>query len=138
MEGFINKINQYAKIHLTEEISKKIVEFDSVLSHCDINGYTIDELAKLKPYGQGFKKPIFGYRMDVSPRGFREDVSGNTLILTDVYSIKVVGFRNKDLYIDLGKPEKIAILGCPSVNVYNGNVSYQFMIHEQNLRVYKK
>ena len=138
LEGFINKINDYAKIHLNEDISRKIVEYDAVLSYSDINGYTTDELAKLKPYGQGFKKPIFGYRMDVAPRGFKEDVNGNTLILTDMYNIRVVGFRNKDLYIDLGRPEKIAMLGCPSVNVFNGNVSYQFMIHEQNLRAYKR
>lgn len=137
LDAFIKKINEYGKIHLTPEISQKIVEFDEVLKSSDINGNTIDDIAKLRPYGQGFKKPLFGFKIDIAQNGFNENVAKNVLILTGINKIRVVGFDNKQQYISLGKPERIAILGCPSVNVYNGDVSYQFIVNEDNIRVDK-
>lgn len=137
LEDFISKINEYGKEHLTEDVLKKVIEFDGVLTVSDINGNTIDDIARLKPYGQCFKQPLFGFKMDVAQNGFNENVAGDTLILTDINKMRVVGFRNKQQYIELGRPEKIAMLGCPIINVYNGNVSYQFRIHEQNLKAYK-
>lgn len=138
LELFIDKINEYASKHLTAENKSKIVEFDSVLKSTDMNENTIDDIAKLRPYGQGFKKPLFGFRIDIAQNGFNENVAKNVLILTGINKIRVVGFDNKQQYIDLGRPEKIALLGCPSINVYNGNVSYQFIINEDNLRIDKK
>lgn len=137
LDAFIEKINEYGENNLTEEMKQKVVEFDVVLQSSDINGNTVDEINRLKPYGQCFRKPIFGFRIDVAQRGFNENASNNTLILTGVNKIRVVGFRNKERYIELGRPEKIAMLGCPSINVFRGEVSYQFMIHEDNLRAYK-
>lgn len=137
LASFIEKINEYAKTHLTPEISQKIVEFDEVLKSSDMNGNVIDDIAKLRPYGQGFKKPLFGFKIDIAQNGFNENVAKNVLILTGINKIRVVGFDNKQQYISLGKPERIAMLGCPSVNVYNGEVSYQFIINEDNLRADK-
>lgn len=137
LEVFIKKINEYGDMHLTPEISQKNVEFDGVLKSSDMNGNTTDDIAKLRPYGQGFKKPLFGFKIDVAQNGFNEKVAKNVLILTGVNKIRVVGFDNKQQYISLGKPERIAMLGCPSVNVFNGEVSYQFIINEDNIRVDK-
>lgn len=133
LNAFIDKINEYAKEHLTEEIRNKKVYFDGVLKASDLNAITIDEIASLKPYGQGFKKPLFGFKMDVT--GFYEKVEKNVLILNGANNVRMVGFDNKEQYISLGRPQRIAVLGCPSPNVYNGEVTYQFIINEDNIRV---
>lgn len=137
LEAFIKKVNEYGKIHLTPEISKKVVEFDKVIKSSDINEFMIDEIAKLRPYGQGFKKPVFGFKMDVAQNGFNEKVSKNVLILTGLNKVRIIGFDNKQQYISLGKPKRIAVLGCPSVNVFGGEVSYQFVINEDNIKADK-
>lgn len=134
LEAFIKKVNEYGKIHMTPEVTQKIVEFDNVLTASDMNGNTVDDIAKLRPYGQGFKKPLFGFKIDIAQNGFYEKVKKNVLILTGINKIRVVGFDNKQQYISLGKPERVAVLGCPSTNVFNGEVSYQFIINEDNLR----
>lgn len=134
LKNFVEKINEYASLYLTPEISKKIVYFDDVLSFSDINSYTVDEINKLKPYGQDFDKPIFGFKANIANEGFNENAKGDTLILKSTTGIKILGFHNKEQYISLNKPKKIAVLGCVSSDVYKGYVSYSFIIHEDNLK----
>lgn len=137
LDAFIKKINKYGEMHLTSDISKKVVEFDNVLKSSDINGNIIDEIAKLRPYGQNFAKPVFGFKIDIAQNGFNEDSAKNVLILKGLNNVRVVGFDNKQQYISLGKPERIAVLGCPSVNVYNGDISYQFIVSQDNIKADK-
>lgn len=137
LDAFIKKINEYGDKHMTPEISQKKVEFDYVLKSSDINATTVDEVAQLKPYGQGFKKPLFGFKVDIPPSGFFEGVKKNVLILTSTNGIKVIGFDNKKQYIAMGQPSRVAMLGCPSTNVYNGDVTYQFIIDQDNIRADK-
>lgn len=139
LEAFIDKINEYGDMHLTPEISKKVVCYDKLLTKDDLNGKTLDEIDRLRPYGQGFKKPLFGYKSIIPISGFyNKNMDSNTLILTGSDNSKIIGFDNKEQYINLGKPSKIAVLGCPAINIYKGNTSYQFVISEDNLKAYKR
>lgn len=138
LQAFIEKINEYGKIHLTPELTKKVVAYDGLMQKSDLNASVIDDLELLKPYGQGFKKPIFGFKTDIAPGGFNKNAAKNVLVLTATDTTRIVGFDNKKQYIELNEPKRIAMLGCPSPNVFNGVTTYQFIISEDNLKPYNK
>lgn len=130
--AFKKRLNEYVRKEMIGKEPTKIVLIDSSLNANQINGDTIDAIDKLKPYGQDFPKPIFGYKTKVLD--FGRNISGNTLRIVGVNNICVLGFDNKKQYMDLGEPSNIAVLGCPSINIFRGNVSYQFVIKENNLK----
>lgn len=133
LNEFKKRINEYAKKILTDEDRVQKVSVDvAPLSPMDINGNTVDEIEKLKPYGQGFIKPLFGYKTPVFK--FYENIKGDTLKLTGLNGIDIIGFDKRQLYLDLNKPKGVAVLGCPGPNVYNGNITYQFVIKDNNLK----
>lgn len=135
LQAFKKRINEYVRNEMIGKEPTKIVLIDSGLEPNQINGEIIDSIDKLKPYGQDFPKPIFGYKTKVMD--FGRNISGNTLRIIGANNICVIGFDNKKQYIDLGEPSNIAVVGCPSINIFRGTVSYQFVIKENNLKGYK-
>lgn len=129
---FKKRLNEYVKREMEGKDIAKTVFIDSRLEANEINGDTLDEIDKLKPYGQDFRKPTFGFKTRVLE--FGRDVKGNTLRIIGDNKICVLGFDNKKQYIELGEPSHIAVVGCPSINIFRGIVSYQFVINENNLR----
>lgn len=129
---FKSRINSFARREMEGKEASKIVLIDSPLETNQINSEIIDEIDKLKPYGQDFPKPTFGYKTRVLE--FGRDIKGNTLRIIGFNKICVIGFDNKKQYIELGEPSNIAVVGCPSINIFRGNVSYQFVIKENNLK----
>ena len=132
LEAFKKRLNEYVKNEMEGKDITKTVYIDSPLNPTEINGNIIDEINKLKPYGQDFIKPTFGFKTQVFD--FGRDIKGNTLRIIGANKICVLGFDNKQQYIDLGEPSHIAVVGCPSINIFRGNVSYQFVIKENNLK----
>ena len=132
LELFTEKLNEHVKNEMVGKESIKTVLVDSRLETHEINEATVDAIEKLKPYGQDFPKPIFGYRTKVASWG--SHIQGNTLRVIGANNICVIGFDNKKQYIDLKEPSNIAVLGCPSRNVFRGQISYQFVIKENNLK----
>lgn len=129
---FKKRLNEYVRNKMEGVDKTKTVLIDSKLEPHQINGDTVDLIDKLRPYGQDFPKPIFGYKTRVME--FNRDIKGNVLKIVGFNNIAVLGFDNKKQYIELGEPNGIAVLGCPAINVFGHRVSYQFMINENNLK----
>lgn len=132
LDAFKKKLNEYVRNKMKDKEVTKTVYIDSPLLANEINGDIIDEINKLKPYGQDFIKPTFGFKTQVMD--FGRDIKGNTLKIIGNNKICVLGFDNKQQYIDLGEPSHIAVVGCPSINIFRGNVSYQFIINQNNIK----
>ena len=130
--AFKKRLNEYVRKEMEGKEETKTVLIDASLEPSQINGDTVDLINKLRPYGQDFPKPIFGYRTKVME--FDRNIKGNVLKIVGFNNIAVLGFDNKKQYMDLGEPNGIAVLGCPSINVFGHRVSYQFMIKENNLK----
>src|SRR5699024_1355045 len=62
---FKSRINSFARREMEGKEASKIVLIDSPLETNQINSEIIDEIDKLKPYGQDFPKPTFGYKTRV-------------------------------------------------------------------------
>lgn len=135
LEEFKRLLNEFVQNKMKEQEKVKQVEIDAALTPNEINAEIIDGLNLLKPYGEGFRKPQFGYKTKVY--SVNTTTETDTLIVAGENKIKVIGFNNKDYYFNkLKAPQRIAVVGSPSVNIYNGNIYYQFMINENNIKGY--
>ena len=132
LEKFKKLLNEYVQMKMKDKDGEKYVHIDSKLEPTELNAETLDGINLLKPYGEGFKRPLFGYRTEVFDVRKTES---DTLIVKGFNAKTVIGFNNKDYYFNhLGAPSKIAVVGCPTINIYQGTVSYQFQINENNIK----
>ena len=139
LENFTKAINELAKNTLTEEDYIKKIYIDTALDANEISIDLIESLNILKPFGMGFIKPRFGLKnffvdWELSCKNkynkpyVGED--GKTLRLLNDNNLTVMMFKYSQRYKDLGEPYKLKAIGNPSLNVFNGYTSVQFMVEE--------
>lgn len=116
-----------AKEKLTEDDFINKVYIDTVLNANDITIDDVESFADLEPFGEGFRKPLFGlnnfcglkvFYMGAEKQHFK--ITGN--------NISVIGFNLAEKYRKMHEPLRVKVIGTPSVNVFNNNVSLQFNI----------
>lgn len=130
---------------LNKDIEELLIDFphtferdekaDIVLKIKEIDLEFIDELNKLGPFGEGWKRPKIKienlkvsevYRMGIRGQYFRfkmEDSKGHTL--------KGVCFKNAEQHLKtLNLKDKFSVLGSVEINLYNGSKTVQFTMED--------
>lgn len=122
--------------HLKENIGDfsvedKPLEYDLEIKESDIESL-IDELDKFGPYGEGNPQPIFliqNYKL--FPRGTQlYSISGSEdeHIIFNGESTKASAFWLKDLYMEIGEPKCLNIIGTLDVSFFGGKKTYGIKI----------
>lgn len=88
----------------------------------DINTY-------LRPFGQGFEKPVIGLNVAYDSMTVMKDKHLKFI----ANKVAIIWFNGREQFEEMGAPLKIKCIGTPDVNVFNGKVNLQFMV--QNNRV---
>lgn len=128
------RVTATAEEQLTEEdLTPKIV-VDAVVDSSELTIDYIDELDTLRPFGQAFPKPVLklqGFKgKDVRYMGSDK----NHLKVSGFGKVSLIMFKYAEDFKEKGEPSVIDAIGYPALNVWNNNVSVQFMIQENNIR----
>ena len=135
LPAFREKINAYAREHLTEEALIPTVEADCVLACADINMALAEELRMLEPYGVGNPVPSFVLRdcrlFECTP------ISGGKhtrLVVGDeAHSFTAMCFSRSQAQMDLFVGDSVDILFNLDINEYNGRKSVQLIVRDISL-----
>lgn len=128
-EAFVNKINEIASRHDVVGDTTLYVDFPMSIDKLtvkmvnDINTY-------LRPFGQGFEKPIIG----VSVAYDEIRVMKEKHLKFTAKDVSIIWFNGKKTFDELGSPAVIKCIGMPDVNVFNGKTSIQFVVQNDRVR----
>ena len=132
LEAFTHEMNALANATLTEDSFIPKVDVDFVCKLSDLTTDLIYKLKTLEPFGEGNPKPslaIDGVDVDkVFLMGENKDhikfASGSTSIIM---------WRGAEHYDNIGSPTTIRAIGLPSINVWQGRTSVQFIVNNNCL-----
>ncbi len=132
LPAFREKINEYAREHLSEEDTVPTIEADCVLSLSDIHMELASELRMLEPYGVSNPLPVFAMYSVVAEeiipvsggKHTRLIVSDGTSHLTAMY------FSKETASLDLYQGERVDILFCIDINEWYGRRTVQLILKD--------
>lgn len=128
-DAFVAKINTIALQCNLNEDPVLYVDFPvkpemlSVKMVNDINTY-------LRPFGQGFEKPVIGMTVAYDDMKIMKDK--HLKFVAD--NVSILWFNGRTKFEELGSPLFIKCIGMPDVNVFNGRASVQFLVQNDRLR----
>jgi len=131
LELLEEKLIELAKEELTEDDFIKKFYYVGTLEEKEVNINLIKELEKMEPYGPGFEKPLIKLKNFNVRRVFEMGSEKEHLKLTGD-RINLLLWRQAKTFKERGNPLNITALGYPELNVYNKNVSLQFIVNEDN------
>lgn len=131
-EAFEQAIREEAKKRITPEMLIPQIQIDFVLDESNVNFHLLEELNPLRPFGVGFEKPIIALP-NFNVQGHRYMTEGKHLKLSGQH-LDVVMFNYGPQYQEQHEPQQLEVLGYPDVNVWNGQVSIQFMAQQIRTR----
>lgn len=132
LNEFITQLNELADKRITEEMLTPKVKVDYVLNPDEINEDLIDEMNRLRPFGQGFQSPLFGLKGFTQKRvQFMGNEKNHVKLYDGDSNLSLIMWRGREHYDALHKRDGDAVqaIGSPSVNVFNGKVYMQFIVH---------
>lgn len=132
IDNFRNKINEYAKNIITDEIATPKLSIDAAVSAADVNEKTVKELEILEPCGMGNRSPMFCIN-DAAVGGIRHARTGNHMFVTlcrDGASAEAPAFNMADALAGLAVGDRISVAGALGVNEYRGVTTAQFIIRD--------
>lgn len=125
-----------------DELYENVVDVDLVIKEQDVSLSLCKLVDLLGPYGNSFRKPIFFLKdfcvdLDKSLQNKNNSVyvgkGGKTLRLVGSTGLTSIGFQAADKYRKMEEPRMLSLVGCPSINEYNGNSYPQFVIEKDYL-----
>lgn len=132
IEIFSEKINEYAKKVMTEDILTPKLVIDAVISPEDISCSVASELEILEPFGIGNKVPIFCVE-ESTVSGVRMHKSGKHAFMTlekGKTKFDAPAFNMGDSAGKYSPGEKISVAGMLNINSFRGTDSVQFIVKD--------
>lgn len=116
-----------------EDLTPKIL-IDAIVDATDLTIDYIDELDTLRPFGQGFPKPILKLEKFKGKDVLYMGKEKNHLKVSGYGKVSLVMFNYAEDFKQKGEPNVMDAIGYPALNVFRNNVSVQFMIQDSNIR----
>ena len=134
IEGFIESINNYAKLKLDENDKKKPIKVDCELSMMKISYDMMDKLSLLEPYGFGNASPLFVMK-DCSFSNFRAIGKDKTHTMFNIIKngteIKnAVWFNSSEIIEKMSGIDRIDIAFKLKMETYKDKYQYKIFIED--------
>ena len=132
LPAFREKINEYAREHLSEEDTVPTIEADCVLSLADIHMELASELRMLEPYGVSNPLPVFAMYSVVAEEIIPVSGGKHTrLIISDgINHVTAMYFSKETASLDLYQGERVDILFCIDINEWYGRRTVQLILKD--------
>lgn len=133
IDEFERRLNKKAtELNISQE---QTIVIDNILKPADVTIQLIDVLEALKPFGQGFQKPVFGLVADIEYRNaMGKGENPPHLKLTDKSGLNILDFNGVANYEELGSPIHIKCIGYPDKNVFRNKETPQFFIDGHRIK----
>ena len=135
LDAFRQRINEYAREHLSEEDFKIKLEADCELTMADVNIKFAKELQYLEPYGTGNATPLFIMKNATVKRIMPTKGGEHTRLLLEKDSVAVsamyFGVSSAGLGFDVG--DTVDLLFNVDINDYKNVLSAQMLIRDARL-----
>ncbi len=131
IEDFTKKINEYAKSHMTEEMTTPVINIDAIIHPAALTVENVQTLWNLEPFGEGNPVPLFSIidAQVVSAAPVGEKAEHLRLQLSkDGYLMNAIAFRMGTFIKELQRGRKIHIAFSPEINSYNNKNSVSLRI----------
>ncbi len=132
LNAFRQKINEYAKTHLSEDVFKIHMEADCELCMEDISMGLCEELTLLEPFGVGNASPVFVmknvYVKRITPIGGGKHC--RLLLEQNGISLNAIYFGVSEGALSFGSGDLIDILFHPDINDYKNVRSVQLILQD--------
>lgn len=134
LDAFEKAFSELVDEKLTEEDLVTKVMVDAVLCPSDVTLQLINEIDRLRPFGQGFGAPVFGLRdFEVNQVMYMGKERKHLKLINEEADLELVMFNHAKNYEMLGKPKRIKALGTPKINSFRGNITIQFSVAGNSL-----
>ena len=127
LDGMENRLNKYAKEHLTPEQLIPPLKINMELELYEINEHLLEWLNKFAPFGPGNMRPTF-YTENVCIIGYPYNVGKNHLklkVIKDGCYLDLIGFNLGDFLPFLKKGNYIDIAYSLELNTWKGRTTIQ-------------
>ena len=127
VDGFENRLQKFAKSHISPEQLIPALKIDMKLELYDINEHLLEWLNMFAPFGPGNMKPTF-YTENVMIVGFPYNVGKNHLklkVMKDGCILDLIGFNLGDFLPFLKKGDTINIAYSLEFNNWQGRTTIQ-------------
>lgn len=133
-EDFKRAIKNLANSQLTDEMLVKVYNYVDILDESLVNEEVYYSINDLRPYGQEFTAPFFKFtNINVAEYKYLGKPEPTHLKITTRLATPIIGWRLADKYEEDLTPKNIMLLGTVDENEFNGKVTYQIQIHEDNI-----
>lgn len=132
LPAFREKINEYARAHLSEEDMIPVIEADCVLSLDDIHMDLASELRMLEPHGISNPSPVFAmYSATVEEIIPVSGGKHTRFIIGDGEShVTAMYFSKETGSLDIYQGEKADVLFCIDINEWYGRRTVQLIVKD--------
>ncbi len=137
LEPFREKFHQYAKQTLTEENLIPLARVDITMPVDEIRLETIEEFARLAPFGMGNPTPIVlleNVELSSMRKIGRDDSHIKCAIAANGCSVDSIGFSMAHICDGITPAAKAHVIGELSVNEWNGSRKPQFVLKDVAVR----
>lgn len=134
LNDFEEALITLAKSKLTEDDFIPKIIIDTVLDTTKTTISIVDELEILEPFGEGFRKPVFGINNfhSTKPPFYMGDNKQHIKLTAG--NVCMIAWNSAETYKQLGEPSYVKALAYPKINVFNDTVTLQFIIHREEFR----
>lgn len=132
---FEKRLNELAESEMDKEDLIKKIYVEIALTPDDLTVELTESLEMLEPYGEAFQKPIVGLSNFDIERVFQMGQNKNHLKLVSSSGIPLIMWSGVDYFEELNNPTVVKAIGFPSLNIWNGETTVQFIVNSSDLRV---
>lgn len=133
LDLFSKAFQEVAAGKLSEEDLLPKLYIDAVLPPEGFTERLVEDLERLRPYGQGFEEPNIAVKGFKVENYFSMGKNGAHLKLKNG-SLEIIMWHGVDHYIDtLKMPGEVVAVGYPRINYWNGTTSVQLIVKGDNL-----
>ncbi|WP_411747078.1 single-stranded-DNA-specific exonuclease RecJ [Psychrobacillus psychrotolerans] len=133
VEEFRLRLNEQAKVSLSEDQLIPTISIDVPLEMDEISTESIESLKKLAPFGMGFAKPVYCIE-NVEVSTVRKIGSAQNHLKMELKQgailLDAIGFGKGQLADEIAPTTKLSFIGDLQINEWNGRKKAQLMIQD--------
>lgn len=130
VENLEKSLNQFVEHKMNDDTFEKIIPIDAILTHEDITVKNIQALSALKPFGMGFKSPIFGMKDAKIDTMKQIGQNNNHLKLTLDSNLNALMWSKGELFNQLSLNHPIDVAFQLQLNEWNNNITPQLILSD--------
>ena len=108
------------------QLAQKEVELSCLLDENTLTLDLVHDLRVLEPYGEGFAEPVFGLRARPDEVMFMGSENQHVKLTCSQSGLSIIGWNQADA-IRSSKKIPVKFIGKPALNIWNNNISLQFI-----------